>query len=144
MSSATIFASSWPMNSIPSPIASPRLSQPQHTVEICWPMPDQCSQRIWPVLASSAKTSSFPVLIRDPVFDQRRRLERILAAEPGALEARHPGSSELFDVAGVDLLQRRVAFVGHIAAIRHPVLADRALQQLVDFGIGGPNRARDE
>ena len=51
------------MNSIPSLIASPRLSQPQQMVEIVWPMPDQCSHKIWPVLASSAKTSSFPVLI---------------------------------------------------------------------------------
>src|SRR5262249_44587128 len=61
MSSATILASSWPRNSIPSPIARPRLSQPQHTVEMVWPMPDQCSHRISPVLAFSAKTSSLPV-----------------------------------------------------------------------------------
>src|SRR5262249_43283419 len=39
MSSATILASSWPRNSIPSPIARPRLSHPQHTVEIFWSMP---------------------------------------------------------------------------------------------------------
>src|ERR1700739_4880600 len=46
---------------MPSPIARPRLSQPQHTVEIFWSMPDQRSHRIWPVLALSANTSSLPV-----------------------------------------------------------------------------------
>src|SRR6202011_2036294 len=44
-----------------SPMARPRLTQPQHTVEICWSIPDQYSHRIAPVLASSAKTSSLPV-----------------------------------------------------------------------------------
>ena len=46
---------------MPSPIASPRLSQPQHTVEIFWSIPDQRSHRISPVLALSANTSSLPV-----------------------------------------------------------------------------------
>ena len=46
---------------MPSPIARPRLTQPQHTVEIFWSMPDQYSQMISPVLALSAKTSSLPV-----------------------------------------------------------------------------------
>jgi hypothetical protein len=32
-------------------VARPRLTQPQHTVEIFWSMPDQYSQRISPVLA---------------------------------------------------------------------------------------------
>src|SRR6516164_9841250 len=63
MSSATMFASSWPRNSLPSPIAKPRLSQPQHTVEIVWPIWDQCSHRISPVFALSANTSSLPVTI---------------------------------------------------------------------------------
>ena len=62
MSSATTLASSWPKNSIPSPMARPRLTQPQHTVEIFWSMPDQYSHRISPVLAFSAKTSSLPVM----------------------------------------------------------------------------------
>src|SRR5881409_47502 len=62
MSSATTLASNWPKNSSPSPMARPRLTQPQHTVEIFWSMPDQYSQRISPVLALSAKTSSFPVM----------------------------------------------------------------------------------
>src|SRR5437899_5237160 len=43
-------------------MASPRLTQPQHMVEIFWSMPDQYSQRISPVLAFSAKTSSLPVI----------------------------------------------------------------------------------
>src|SRR6202023_2841538 len=60
-SSATTLASSCPRNSIPSPIARPRLSHPQHTVEIFWSMPDQRSHRISPVLALSANTSSLPV-----------------------------------------------------------------------------------
>src|SRR5215467_11983194 len=61
MSRATTLASSWPRYRSPSPMESPRLTQPQHTVEIFWSMPDQYSQRISPVLALSAKTSSFPV-----------------------------------------------------------------------------------
>src|SRR5215813_10116461 len=43
-------------------MAKPRLTQPQHTVLIFWSMPDQYSQRISPVLAFKAKTSSFPVM----------------------------------------------------------------------------------
>ena len=43
-------------------MASPRLTQPQQMVEIFWSMPDQYSQRISPVLAFSAKTSSLPVI----------------------------------------------------------------------------------
>src|SRR3989442_8040974 len=43
-------------------MARPRFTQPQHTVEIFWSMPDQYSQMISPVLALSAKTSSFPVM----------------------------------------------------------------------------------
>ena len=46
---------------MPSPIASPRLSQPQQTVVICWSMPDQRSHCCSPVLAFSANTSSLPV-----------------------------------------------------------------------------------
>src|SRR6516165_1910385 len=61
MSSATTLASSWPTNSMPSPIASPRLSQPQHTTDIFWSIHDQRCHRISPVLAFSAKTSSSPV-----------------------------------------------------------------------------------
>src|ERR1700742_3939556 len=61
ISSATILASSWPKNSRPSPIARPRFSHPQHTVEIFWSRPDQRSHRVSPVLALSAKTSSLPV-----------------------------------------------------------------------------------
>src|SRR5215813_9564900 len=62
ISRATTLESNWPKNSSPSPIARPRLTQPQQTVEICWSMPDQYSQRICPVLAFSAKTSSLPVM----------------------------------------------------------------------------------
>src|SRR4030095_2323258 len=61
MSRATKLASSWPEKSSPSPMASPRLTQPQHTVEIRWSIPDQYSQMIVPVFALSAKTSSLPV-----------------------------------------------------------------------------------
>jgi len=42
-------------------MARPRLSQPQHTVEIFCSMPDHRSHRISPVFALSAKTSSLPV-----------------------------------------------------------------------------------
>ena len=46
---------------MPSPIASPRLSHPQQTVDMFWSMPDQRSHRISPVFAFSANTSSLPV-----------------------------------------------------------------------------------
>jgi hypothetical protein len=62
---------------------------------------------------------------------------RIFAAVAGAFEARHPLAFELLYIARVDLLQRRVALVGQIAAVGHPILADRALQQAVDLRIGG-------
>src|ERR1051326_4862095 len=62
MSSATTLASNCPKNSRPSPIARPRLTQPQHTVEMVWSIPDQYSHRNAPVLASSANTSSLPVM----------------------------------------------------------------------------------
>src|SRR5262245_9632855 len=52
MSIATTLASNCPKKSSPSPIARPRFTQPQHTVEMVWSMPDQCSHRIAPVLAS--------------------------------------------------------------------------------------------
>src|SRR5882724_10958156 len=61
ISRATTLVSSWPKNNIPSPMARPRLSQPQQMVLIFWLIPDQYSQRISPVLAFSAKTSSLPV-----------------------------------------------------------------------------------
>src|SRR6266436_3952960 len=63
MSSATTLASSWPTNTIPSPIASPRLSQPQHALVRLWSIHDQRFHWISPVLALSAKTSSLPVTI---------------------------------------------------------------------------------
>src|SRR5439155_20655391 len=62
MARATTLASRWPKKSLPSPMARPRFTQPQHTVEIFWSKPDQYSQMISPVLALSAKTSSFPVM----------------------------------------------------------------------------------
>src|SRR4030095_11546864 len=62
MSRATTLASNCPKNTFPSPRATPRFTQPQHTVLIFWSMPDQYSQRIAPVLAFSAKTSSLPVM----------------------------------------------------------------------------------
>src|SRR5579872_2837241 len=43
-------------------MAAPRLSQPQHTVLMFWSMPDLCCQISAPVFASSAKTSSLPVV----------------------------------------------------------------------------------
>src|SRR5262245_28510200 len=60
-SSASKVPSSLPRNTLPSPSATPRLSQPQHTVEMFWSSPDLCSQISAPVLASSANTSSLPV-----------------------------------------------------------------------------------
>ena len=83
--------------------------------------------------------------IHDAVLHERRRLEGIFAAEARALQARHPRALELPDIGGVDLLQRGIAIIGEIAAVRHPVLADRASKQFVDLGIGGPSgRVRDD
>ena len=47
----------------PSPMATPRLSQPQQIVEISWLMFDLCSQRIFPLSTETAKTSSLPVVM---------------------------------------------------------------------------------
>src|SRR6516164_10880077 len=71
--------------------------------------------------------------VHDAVFDERGRLERVFTAKPGALEAGHPGSLELLDVGGVDLLQRRIALVGQIAEVGDPILADWALDEAVDL-----------
>src|SRR6267143_1809771 len=82
--------------------------------------------------------------VHDPVLDEGRGLERVLAADAGALQARHPGALELLDVAGVDLGQRRVALVGEVAAVGDPVLAHRAPEQLVDLRIGRPGRSGEQ
>src|ERR1700730_11265813 len=61
MSKDTTVPSSCPKNSNPSPMARPRLAQPQQRARLR-ETPDQYSQRICPVLAFSAKTSSLPVI----------------------------------------------------------------------------------
>ena len=78
--------------------------------------------------------------IHDAVFDEWSRLERIFATKPGSFEAGHPGSLELLDVTGVDLLQRRIALVGHVAAVGNPVLACRVLKKAVDLLVGSSDR----
>src|SRR5262249_15717192 len=60
--------------------------------------------------------------VHDAIPDQRRCLERVFGTEPGTFETGHPGPFELLDVGGVDLLQRRIALIGQVAAICHPVL----------------------
>jgi hypothetical protein len=50
--------------------------------------------------------------------------------------APHPGEDP-----DLDLLQCRIALVSQMAAIGHPVFADRALQQAIDLRIGGSNRS---
>src|SRR5215471_1727707 len=144
MSSATTLASSWPRNNIPSPIATPRLSQPQHTLVSFWSIPDQRSHGISPFLALSANTSVAGADVHDPVFDDRCCLKRVFAAEPGAFEMGDPGALELLDAGRVDLVERGVALVRQIAAVGDPVLADRALQQAVDFRIGSLYRTQQE
>ena len=60
-SSATRFPSSLPRYTRPSPIATPRLVQPQHTVlMLSSRLPLYC-QIVLPLLTSSAKTSFAPV-----------------------------------------------------------------------------------
>src|SRR4029453_1215246 len=86
MSSATTLASSWPMYSSPSPMARPRLTQPQQIVEIFWSMPDQCSQMIAPVLALSANTSSLPgTTYITPSFTRGEASNEYLPARPELL-----------------------------------------------------------
>src|SRR2546425_4604328 len=74
--------------------------------------------------------------VHDSVLDEGRGLERVLAADARALQARHPGALELLDVRGVDLGQGRIPLVGEVAAVGDPVLAHRAPEQPVDFRIG--------
>src|SRR6266496_1761137 len=100
MSIATTLASSWPKNSRPSPMARPRLTQPQDIV-----------------VAGDD--------VHDAVLHKRGCLQRVFAAEAGPLEAGHPRPFELLDVGGVDLLERGIALVGQVSAVRHPVHADR-------------------
>ena len=49
------------MKTFPSPIATPRLSQPQQTLLIFWLIPESYFQRILPLSTSTANTSSSPV-----------------------------------------------------------------------------------
>jgi drug/metabolite transporter (DMT)-like permease len=44
-------------------VGDPTAGHSQQTVVSCWPICDQCSHKIWPVVASRAKTSSLPVLV---------------------------------------------------------------------------------
>src|SRR5262249_47893870 len=64
--------------------------------------------------------------VHDAILDERRGLVRVLAAVRGSFESDHPGALEVLDVGGIDLLQRRIALIGQVTAIRHPVLAYRA------------------
>src|ERR1700682_4038400 len=52
--------SSRPEKTSPPPRATPRLSQPQHTVVMLWSRPERYSHNSWPVRASNASTSSLP------------------------------------------------------------------------------------
>src|SRR5437870_2040084 len=53
--------SSKPRKTLPSPTATPRLSQPQQAASLFWSMLDAHCQMRAPVRASSAKTSSLPL-----------------------------------------------------------------------------------
>src|SRR4030095_296166 len=66
--------------------------------------------------------------VHDAVLDERCGLVRVLATEPRAFEADHPGALEVLDVGSIDLLQRRIALIGQVTAVRHPVLAYRAAE----------------
>src|SRR5580704_17048798 len=79
--------------------------------------------------------------VHDPVFDERRRLRRVLASKPGAFETGHPGTLELLDGGRVDLLQRGVAIIGQVAAVGDPILGDRTLKQVVNLGVRSPDGA---
>ena len=90
-------------------------------------MPDQYSQMISPVLAFSAKTSSLPVTTyMMPSFTRGDASKEYLPPipEPFRRVIQAPLSFPTF--VGIDLLQRGIALIGEIAAIRDPVLADGA------------------
>src|SRR5215468_2258054 len=58
---ATKLPSSKPEKTLPSPTATPRLSQPQQISELVCGISDCHSHIVLPVFASSAKMSSLPV-----------------------------------------------------------------------------------
>ncbi len=64
--------------------------------------------------------------VDDAVDHQRRRLEIELAIGPEAIGLEAPRHFEPAEVAGVDLLERRVARVAEIAAVRPPFAAGGA------------------
>src|SRR5262249_16205448 len=65
--------------------------------------------------------------VHDAVAHDRRALERIFRAEPGA-EVHHPGALESLDVVAIDLRQGRIAAIAPIAADREPLAAGRLAQ----------------
>src|SRR6185369_6016225 len=73
--------------------------------------------------------------VEDAVHHQRRGLVVELGTRAERLGLESPGHLELAEVAGVDLIERRVARVSQIAAIRPPLAAGRA-------GLSG-GRSRD-
>ena len=101
-------------------------------------MPDQYSQMISPVLALSAKTSSLPVTTyMMPSLTSGDASNEYLPPTPEPFRRVIHAPLSLPDIGGVDLLQRRIAIIGEVAAVGNPVLADRASKQAVDLGIGG-------
>src|SRR5262249_39817541 len=58
--------------------------------------------------------------VHDAVTDDRRALERIFRAKPGA-EVHHPGPLESLHVVAIDLRQGRIAGIAPIAADREPL-----------------------
>ncbi len=49
------------MKTLPSPMATPRLSHPQQTVVMFWSISDEYFQSTLPVATSTRNTSSLPV-----------------------------------------------------------------------------------
>ena len=120
--------SSGPTNTLPSPTATPRLSQPQQTVLIFCSRCDRCCQISAPVRASSANTSSLPLAkYITPSLTIGVPSIEYFCPRPES-EMHHPGGFEVLGVPRIDLFQRRVAGVVPIATDGEPFLGGRRAQ----------------
>jgi hypothetical protein len=63
--------------------------------------------------------------VRDAVMDDRLRFSRVLRREARAIEACAPDAFELRHVAAVDAIERRIALVVEVAAVRGPACRRR-------------------
>ena len=118
---------------MPSPIATPRLVQPQHTVSIF--LSSFASYfHSWRPLSTSMGEHVVGAgdRVDDAVVDDRCRLAGVLRSHAGAVEVRLPHALQMLDVLRVDFVERRVALVGQRATVGDPP----ALRELRERGVG--------